>query len=288
MSDDTFRGDKPGIRSSQRVPRRGTCGALRNSKWPTYRIRSTTRSTDGHEDINREPPVLSTRMPRRRRRCHSRADRGHPARADGDSLNNTLKGDFAGMLSRPETASGHKISCDLLVQIKLVPGACSQRYLHPHRASLLRERRSIESCWLGFGVRLIAAGSGNNSRPIGCTGGRLAQCVFDRVFPFRSGVQDYARHCHRDGCRRRGSPTRPLRRQPRESTPRRGTRPVAEGSSETLALVNSQTRSRGHSQERARFRLSSARPSLICCWRASTPRWTRGRSRVGSRSDRAQ
>jgi hypothetical protein len=48
---------------------------------------------------------------------------------DGDKLKITLKGDLAGMLSAARDSKRSPDTGDLLVQIKLVAGACSQRYL---------------------------------------------------------------------------------------------------------------------------------------------------------------
>ncbi len=48
---------------------------------------------------------------------------------DGDRLNITLKGDLAGMLRAARDSKRSPETGDLLVQIKLVAGACNQRYL---------------------------------------------------------------------------------------------------------------------------------------------------------------
>jgi hypothetical protein len=48
---------------------------------------------------------------------------------DGDKLKITLKGDLAGMLSAARDSKRSPDSGDLLVQIKLVAGACNRRYL---------------------------------------------------------------------------------------------------------------------------------------------------------------
>jgi hypothetical protein len=48
---------------------------------------------------------------------------------DGDKLKITLKGDLAGMLSTARDSKRSPDTGDLLVQIKLVAGACNQRYL---------------------------------------------------------------------------------------------------------------------------------------------------------------
>jgi site-specific DNA recombinase len=48
---------------------------------------------------------------------------------DGDRLKITLKGDVAGMLSAARNSKRSPDTGDLLVQIKLVAGACNQRYL---------------------------------------------------------------------------------------------------------------------------------------------------------------
>jgi hypothetical protein len=48
---------------------------------------------------------------------------------DGDELKITLKGDLAGMLSSARDSKRSPDTGDLLVQIKLVAGACNRRYL---------------------------------------------------------------------------------------------------------------------------------------------------------------
>ena len=48
---------------------------------------------------------------------------------DGDELKITLKGDLAGMLSAARDSKRSPDTGDLMVQIKLVAGACNQRYL---------------------------------------------------------------------------------------------------------------------------------------------------------------
>ena len=48
---------------------------------------------------------------------------------DGERLNITLKGDLAGMLNAARDSKRSPDTGDLLVQIKLVAGACNQRYL---------------------------------------------------------------------------------------------------------------------------------------------------------------
>jgi len=48
---------------------------------------------------------------------------------DGERLNITLKGDLAGMLSAARDSKRSPDTGDLLLQIKLVAGACNQRYL---------------------------------------------------------------------------------------------------------------------------------------------------------------
>jgi site-specific DNA recombinase len=48
---------------------------------------------------------------------------------DGDQLKITLKGDLAGMLSAARDSKRSPDTGDLMVQIKLVAGACSRRYL---------------------------------------------------------------------------------------------------------------------------------------------------------------
>jgi hypothetical protein len=48
---------------------------------------------------------------------------------DGDQLKITLKGDLAGMLSAARDSKRSPDTGDLMVQIKLVAGACNQRYL---------------------------------------------------------------------------------------------------------------------------------------------------------------
>jgi hypothetical protein len=48
---------------------------------------------------------------------------------DGERLNITLKGDLAGMLSAARDSKRSPETGDLLLQIKLVAGACSRRYL---------------------------------------------------------------------------------------------------------------------------------------------------------------
>jgi len=47
---------------------------------------------------------------------------------DGDQLKITLKGDLAGMLSAPGDSKRSPDTGDLLVQIKLVAGACNKLY----------------------------------------------------------------------------------------------------------------------------------------------------------------
>ena len=48
---------------------------------------------------------------------------------DGKQLKITLKGDLAGMLSAARDSKRSPDAGDLLVQIKLVAGACNRRYL---------------------------------------------------------------------------------------------------------------------------------------------------------------
>jgi hypothetical protein len=48
---------------------------------------------------------------------------------DGEGLKITLKGDLAGMLSAARDSKRSPDTGDLLVQIKLVAGACNRRYL---------------------------------------------------------------------------------------------------------------------------------------------------------------
>jgi hypothetical protein len=48
---------------------------------------------------------------------------------DGDELKITLKGDLAGMLSAARDSKRSPDTGDLLLQIKLVAGACNRRYL---------------------------------------------------------------------------------------------------------------------------------------------------------------
>ena len=48
---------------------------------------------------------------------------------DGDKLRITVKGDLAGMLSAARDSKRSPDIGDLKVQIKLVAGACNQRYL---------------------------------------------------------------------------------------------------------------------------------------------------------------
>jgi hypothetical protein len=48
---------------------------------------------------------------------------------DGDQLKITLKGDLAGMLSAARDTMRSPKTGDLMVQIKLVAGACNRRYL---------------------------------------------------------------------------------------------------------------------------------------------------------------
>jgi hypothetical protein len=47
---------------------------------------------------------------------------------DGDHLNITLKGDLAGMLSAARDSKRSPDTGDLLLQIKLVAGACNRLY----------------------------------------------------------------------------------------------------------------------------------------------------------------
>ncbi len=48
---------------------------------------------------------------------------------DGDELKITLKGDLAGMLSAASDSKRSPETGDLLLQIKLVAGACTRRYV---------------------------------------------------------------------------------------------------------------------------------------------------------------
>ena len=48
---------------------------------------------------------------------------------DGERLNITLKSDLAGMLSAARDSKRSPDTGDLMVQIKLVAGACNRRYL---------------------------------------------------------------------------------------------------------------------------------------------------------------
>jgi len=48
---------------------------------------------------------------------------------DGDHLKITVKGDLAGMLSAARDTKRSPDTGDLMVQIKLVAGACNRRYL---------------------------------------------------------------------------------------------------------------------------------------------------------------
>ena len=54
---------------------------------------------------------------------------------DGDKLKITLKGDLAGMLSAARDSKRSPDTGDLMVQIKLVAGACNQRYLQLWRGA---------------------------------------------------------------------------------------------------------------------------------------------------------
>jgi hypothetical protein len=54
---------------------------------------------------------------------------------DDDQLKITLKGDLAGMLSAARDSMRSPDTGDLLVQIKVVAGACNQRYLQLWRTA---------------------------------------------------------------------------------------------------------------------------------------------------------
>jgi hypothetical protein len=79
--------------------------------------------------------VGELRRAARARRSHSSADREELLEPEGDQLRIALKGDWAGMLNAAKSSKRSPETGDLIVEMKLVAGACNRRYLQLWRGA---------------------------------------------------------------------------------------------------------------------------------------------------------